>query len=294
MNWINYHHLYYFLRIAEAGSVSQAAKLLRLGQPTLSLQLKQLEDHVGVLFERRNRRLILTERGRIVLRYAQEIFSRGEELKRVIERGELSPQRTIFLMAQEGVPKAIISACIIRIRKVTQARVVVREGELSTVQRELELGRVDLLLCDHEYAQLPEMSYLPVASERMAIWGSEQVRKKLNLRSARSIDQQDFILPSPGHPLRMKLDQYFLENDIAPNITVEVPDTALIKELGVQGAGLIALGETTVRSWVRAGRLCHVKTLPFEQTYWLGVAKKILKDPLSEGIQKEFRKREVG
>jgi LysR family transcriptional regulator, transcriptional activator of nhaA len=289
MNWINYHHLYYFLQIAESGSVSQAAKSLRLGQPTLSLQLKQLEEQVGVLFERRNRRLFLTERGQIVLKYAQEIFSRGDELKRVIERGELSQQRTIYLMAQEGVPKAIISSCIIRIRKVTQARVVVREAELSSIQRELELGRVDLLLCDHEYSQFGGMSYLPVASERMGIWASDLQKKKFSARSIRTVDKQDFILPSPGHPLRMKLDQYFLENDIVPNITVEVPDTALIKELGVQGAGLIALGETTVRSWVRAGRLHLVKMLPFEQTYWLGVPKKILKDPFLEGIKKEFK-----
>lgn len=290
MNWINYHHLYYFLQIAELGSVSQAAKSLRLGQPTLSLQLKQLEEQVGSLFERRNRRLILTERGQVVLKYAQEIFSRGDELKRVIERGELSQQRTIYLMAQEGVPKAIISSCIIRIRKVLQARVVVREAELSSIQRQLELGRVDLLLCDHEYAQFAGMAYLPVATERMAIWASDLQKKKFNARSVKTVDQQDFVLPSPGHPLRMKLDQYFLENEIVPNITVEVPDTALIKELGVQGAGLIALGETTVRSWVRARRLYLVKMLPFQQTYWLGLPKKILKDPFLEGIKKEFKR----
>jgi LysR family transcriptional activator of nhaA len=289
MNWINYHHLYYFQQIAEAGSVSLAAKTLRLGQPTLSLQLKQLEEQMGLLFERRNRRLILTERGRIVLKYAQEIFSHGDELKRVIERGELSHQRTVYLLAQVGVPKAIISACTIRILRVTQARVVVREAELSSIQREIELGRVDLLLCDHEYSQLTGMAYLPVASERMAIWASDQQLKKLTGRSGKSVDQQDFVLPSPGHPLRLKLDQYFLDSEIVPNITVEVPDTALIKELGVQGAGLIALGETTVRSWVRAGRLHLVKRLPFEQTYWLGVPKKILKDPFLEGIKKEFK-----
>ena len=73
--WINYHHLYYFKTIAEEGTVSRAAEKLRLGQPTLSAQLKQFEDQLDVqLFERVNKRLVLTEHGRIALDYAKNIL----------------------------------------------------------------------------------------------------------------------------------------------------------------------------------------------------------------------------
>ena len=79
--WINYHHLYYFKTIAEEQSVSKAALKLRLGQPTLSAQLKQFEDVLGVqLFDRKHKRLILTEQGRIALQYSQNIFRLGDEM----------------------------------------------------------------------------------------------------------------------------------------------------------------------------------------------------------------------
>jgi LysR family transcriptional regulator, transcriptional activator of nhaA len=76
--WINYHHLFYFKVIAEEGSVSRAAEKLRLGQPTLSAQLRQLEESLGVrLFERRHKKLILTEQGKVALEYSKNIFRTG-------------------------------------------------------------------------------------------------------------------------------------------------------------------------------------------------------------------------
>ena len=83
--WINYHHLFYFKTIAEEGSVSKAAEKLRLGQPTLSSQLIQFEDNLGVkLFDRSHKKLILTEQGNIALDYAKNIFRMGSEMYEVL------------------------------------------------------------------------------------------------------------------------------------------------------------------------------------------------------------------
>ncbi len=114
MKWLNYHHLYYFFQISELGSISKAAEVLRTGQPGLSSQLKELEDNIGVLFERRNRGLFLNDRGRVVLKYAKEIFSKGNELLSVLERGELSLNRKFIVGVQEGVPKAIIASTLLK------------------------------------------------------------------------------------------------------------------------------------------------------------------------------------
>jgi LysR family transcriptional activator of nhaA len=67
--------LLYFKTIAEEGSVSLAAKKLRLGQPALSAQLKQLEGSLGVaLFERQHKKLLITEHGKLALEYSQNIY----------------------------------------------------------------------------------------------------------------------------------------------------------------------------------------------------------------------------
>ena len=83
--WINYHHLFYFKTIAEEGSVSKAAEKLRVGQPTLSAQLKQFEEVLGILlFERQHKKLILTEQGKVALDYAKNIFKMGSEMYEVL------------------------------------------------------------------------------------------------------------------------------------------------------------------------------------------------------------------
>src|SRR5512147_108562 len=81
MEWLNYHHLLYFWTVARTGGVSAASAELRLAQPTISGQLRALEDALGEkLFHRVGRRLELTDVGRMVYRYADEIFTLGREL----------------------------------------------------------------------------------------------------------------------------------------------------------------------------------------------------------------------
>ena len=81
MEWLNYHHLLYFWTVAKAGSITAACSQLHLAQPTISAQLRNLENALGrKLFTRAGRHLVLTEAGRLVYRYADEIFSLGREL----------------------------------------------------------------------------------------------------------------------------------------------------------------------------------------------------------------------
>lgn len=108
-NWINYHHLFYFKTIAEEGTVSKAAIKLRLGQPTLSAQLKQFEKNLGVqLFERHKKRLVLTEHGKVALDYSKNIFRMGSEMYEVLH-DRLRPARpALHLGALDSVPKQIV------------------------------------------------------------------------------------------------------------------------------------------------------------------------------------------
>jgi LysR family transcriptional regulator, transcriptional activator of nhaA len=288
MSWLNYHHLYYFLKIAETGSISQASQLLRLGQPTLSVQLATLEEQLGQLFERRNRKLVLTERGHVVLKYARDIFSRGDELLRVVERGELAEQRQIALGALEGVPKSILASTMFRLRKISKAKIVVTEGSADDLLQKINDGSIDLIVTDHELNSQSPTVFLPIGQERLSVW-KKNSRTPEKEKFPQCLNGADFVLPTLGHPLRTQLDGYFALNSLTPKIVCEVPDTALVKELGAQGMGMIALGETTVKSWVRVGRLQLVGRTSLVQKYWLGIPKKLLKDPLLVGLHEEFK-----
>lgn len=290
MNWLNYHHLYYFYKIVEFGSISQAAKQIRIGQPTLSSQLKELEGRLGLLFERKSRSLILTERGKIVYKYAKDIFTRGDELLGVLERGELALQRELILGAQEGVPKAILAETIRRLQTQTKAKIRVQEAEAPVLLDLLLAGKVDVVIFDHELTHSEgTILYLPVGEEKACFWGGKDF-SHLKKSFPKSLEGVPMILSSSGHPLRHAVENFFMSEDLQLNIVIEAPDTALTKELARAGVGIVALGEVTAKAWAEAGGLYFIGTLPHKQRYTLGILKKFLKDPLADIIVREFRK----
>src|SRR5512137_2160387 len=108
MEWLNYHHLLYFWTVAQAGSVTKACERLQLAQPTISAQLRQLEKGVGAaLFERKGRHLALTETGRMVLDYADEIFTLGRELQDVLAGRPAQRPLRFTVGVPDALPKRI-------------------------------------------------------------------------------------------------------------------------------------------------------------------------------------------
>jgi len=190
--------------------------------------------------------------------------------------------------ALEGVPKAILASTMLRLRKISKAKIVVKEGSAEDLLKMINDGNIDLVVTDHELSSQSAIAYLPIGHERLFVW-KKNSRTPEKEKFPQCLNGADFVLPTLGHPLRTQLDGYFAQNSLTPKIVCEVPDTALVKELGAQGMGMIALGETTVKSWVRVGRLQLVGRTNLVQKYWLGIPKKLLKDPLLEGLNAEFK-----
>lgn len=103
MNWLNYHHLLYFWTVVREGSVSKAAEKLRLSQPTVSAQVRMLEKALGQkLFVKKGRTQLLSDVGRTVYRYAEEIFGIGREMMETLEGR--SPGRAMPLTVVSRMP----------------------------------------------------------------------------------------------------------------------------------------------------------------------------------------------
>ena len=132
-SWLNYHHLYYFKTIATEGSIAKASKFLRLGQPTLSAQLKTFEDVIGhKLFDRQNRSLILTDAGRLALEYANGIFRLGSELIEAINERPVKGRIPFHVGVIDTIPKHISLQLINQARELEECVVMpVREAEPS-------------------------------------------------------------------------------------------------------------------------------------------------------------------
>ncbi|MCX6833643.1 MAG: LysR family transcriptional regulator, partial [candidate division Zixibacteria bacterium] len=108
MEWVNYHHLLYFWLVAREGSLARASTELRLAQSTVSKQIHVLEEVLGQqLFEKSGRNLVLTEGGRIVYRYADEIFGLGREMLDTLRDRPTGRSLRVTVGVADVVPKLV-------------------------------------------------------------------------------------------------------------------------------------------------------------------------------------------
>lgn len=278
MKWMNLHHLKYFLVIAEEGSIAAASKLLLVGQPALSAQLKQFEDWLGTrLFDRESGRLSLNEAGHYVLRYAKAIKELEDELVMNLESGFKSQAKTITLGGQESVPKTILAEAIAKLGEGQAHEVRVMEGTGSELFELLLAGKIDVFIGNFRpLSEGKEMIYRSLAKETVSVYGPKS-SAALKLKFPASLDNQNFILPGIQNPLRHDFERFMLQSGFSFKVKVEAQDTALQKELAARGEGLAILADESAKAWAKAGRLVKLGSLPeIREEYWIGMVKRSL------------------
>jgi len=289
--WINYHHLFYFKTIAEEGSVSKAAEKLRLGQPTLSAQLKQFEDSIGVkLFERQHKKLILTEQGRVALDYARSIFKMGSEMYEVLH-DRITPQKiSLHIGALDSVAKQIIVQLAKHAYKNANCLITLVEGKSDELLRELVAHRVDILVTNFLPAGVDAkgLSHRLLTKKNVGIYGAPSFRP-LRKNFPQSISGEPIILPTYDSKLRYDLDHWSKSQGIAFNAIAEGQDISVKKLMAVNGLGLIPAATHTVTRQILAGELIEVGQLKgvYEELFLVTASRK-LENPVAAHILKSF------
>ncbi len=289
--WLNYHHLYYFMTIAELNSISKAAEKLLLGQPTLSAQLKQFEDTLGVqLFERQHKKLILTEHGALALEYARNIFKLGGEMYEALH-DRLKPSKiNVQLGALDSVPKQVMLQLTQAALKISPCSISLVEGKFDELMRDLGAHKVDLAITNF----LPKLEstkglYHKVISKKtVGIYGSPEY-KRLRKNFPKSIDGQPFVLPTYDSQMRYDLEHWLRLNQLTIDVVAETQDTALKKLMAVNNMAMIPAASHTVRRQVFAGELVLIGELEnvTEELYLISSQRKIA-NPVAAELMKSF------
>ncbi|MFZ3229948.1 MAG: LysR family transcriptional regulator [Pseudobdellovibrio sp.] len=292
MQWLNYHHLYYFRMIALEGGIAKAAEKLRLGQPTLSTQLKQLEDMIGKpLFDRRNRKMILTEAGKAALDYANEIFRLGDEMIEVLHDRTVSNQIHLQIGALDSVPKSVLLSLAIEAYKISPlCTISIFEGKGDELFRELYNHKIDLILSNYPPPTLEKKQVYSKSVARLpvAIYGSPSFHF-LKKKFPSSLDGQPFVLPTSHSKLRHDLNHYFKLHNIRITPTAETQDTSLQILFAKQGIGLAPLSELLTENLIKDGTLQRIGTLKgvYEEV-WMVSAQRKLENPIAAKLIKTF------
>ena len=239
---LNYKHLHYFWMVAKQGGIARASERLHLTPQTISAQVSLLEDSLGeALFSKAGRNLELTEAGRLVLSYADEMFSLGGELEEAV-RNLPSGRPVVFKVGvADVVPKSIAYRLLAPALDLPDpVRIVCRENSLDALLAELALHRIDMVIADG-----PIPPGLNVRGFNHALGESgisflavPKLARGLRKNFPHSLNGAPLLIPSETNLVQARLFQWFDSLHVYPRIVGEFDDSALMKVFGQAGAGV--------------------------------------------------------
>lgn len=257
---LNFHHLFYFWRVARTGHLTRTAQALHTSQSALSAQIRQLEDRLGeTLFEREGRRLRLTDTGHLVLAYAENIFGLGQEML-----GRLHGRSAGLLRLRVG-SVATMSRNYQEnwIRPVLADPAVVltlESGVLEGLLERLVQHKLDVVLANEPVPADPDrpLHCRFLGSQTISLVGPAAVWTGRTLRVPQDLDAVDIALPGPRHALRTQFDALCLSAGVKPRLRAEVDDMAMLRLIARDSGWLTVLPEVVVQDELHAGTLVRV------------------------------------
>jgi LysR family transcriptional activator of nhaA len=241
MRHLNYSHLHYFWTVANEGSIARASEVLHITPQTISGQLKLLDDAVGEpLFLRAGRGLVLTDTGRLVKQYADDIFALGGELAQVV-RGRQAPGRVLHVGIVNSIAKLIAHRVLQpAIAAESNLRLSCREGELEELVADLAVHKLDLVLSDQRMPANTSVKafHHPLGDSGIAFFSKPPSIRRYKSDFPASLDGAPVLLPGRGSAMRRELDDWFERIAVEPRVVAEFDDSALLKMFGAGDAGV--------------------------------------------------------
>lgn len=242
MEWLNYHHLLYFWTVVRTGSVAAASDELRLAPPTISVQIRRLEDQIGEkLLRRSGRRVVPTEMGQAVFRYADEIFSLGRELLEMVRGRPTGRPLQLIVGVVDVMPKSIAHWLIEpALRLNERVRIVCREATPEQLLAQLSVQGLDVVLSDAPIAPgVKVRAYNHLLGETgVSFLGDAKLARTHRRRFPKSLHAAPLLLPASNTAIRRGLDEWFDTLEIRPEIIGEFEDSELLWEFGKAGEGI--------------------------------------------------------
>lgn len=244
MEWLNYHHLLYFWTVVREGSVVKAAEVMRLSQPTVSSQVRALEASLGErLFTKVGRRLVPTDAGQLVFRYADEIFSLGRELMTTVRSGAGGKPARFVVGVTDALSKLIAYRLLSPALHLPEpVRMICREDRVERLLAGLAVHEVDLVLADTPVPPTVRVQAYshPLGESDITFFAAPTLAVKLRRRFPASLNGVPALWPGEGTVLRRQLDEWCQRERIQPAVVGEFDDSALMKAFGEHGAGVFA------------------------------------------------------
>jgi len=242
---LNYRHLEYFWEVAREGGVTAASRVLHVGQPAISAQIRKLEQALGEeLFDRTGRTMVLTEVGRIVYGYADEIFSMGRDLKDEVDglpgRGPL--RLTVGVV--DSIPKLMAYRLVMpALAAFEHLRLELTSGLPDGLFAALAVHNLDLVLSDSPLPTAVDVkAYNHFLGDcQVVLMGAPELTSRYREGLPACLDDGPVLMPGLHSSLRRRLLRWYRDHGLEPRVVAEINDSAVLKVFGQRGLGMFAV-----------------------------------------------------
>ncbi len=282
--WLNYHHLRYFHAVAREGSVRRASEKLRTSQPSICTQVKQLESALGeTLYRRSGRSIVLTDFGRLIYGYADEILALGRELLTIAKRAPSTRTLRLHVGIVDSFPK-LLSLDILRpvFAHVPTVQVSCREGKLDDLLGQLAAHRLDAVLADEPPPSGSKVKTFthPLGVSGVTFCAAPTLARELAGRFPRNLHGAPMLLPTQNTALRRDLEKWFRTVRVEPVVVGEFEDAALAKIVATEGVGITVVPTVVAAEAIeRYGFISVGKTEACEVQLYLITAERRIEHP---------------
>lgn len=294
--WMNYHHLLYFWMVAHEGSLVAAGKKLHLSHSTLSAQIHALEAQLGdALFQRVGRRLVLTETGRLVYRYAEEIFSLGRELLDTVRGRRTGQAQRLDVGVVDAVPKLVVRELLRPALALDEpVKLVVHEASFESLLASLSMHTLDVVISDAPVppgASVKAHEHL-LGETSVSVFGPPALAATLREGFPLSLQGAPMVLPLESANLRRAITRWFDAQGLRPRVTGEFEDSALLKVFGADGLGVFLAPTVVAREVCRQYAVEQIGVIEAVRERFYAVSlERRLKLPAVQAISDSARQR---
>lgn len=291
---INYKHLNYFVSIVRWGGVTRAAEQLHLTPQTLSGQISQFEERLGVaLFRRVGRRLELTETGKLALSYAEEIFQTGTELEDLLRNGAEERFITFRVGIADVVPKFVAHRLLAPVLELPEAvRLICQEDRLDRLLAELAIHRLDMVLADRPMPPGTEIKGYshPLSESGVAFMAAPGLATRLTGIFPDCLDGAPLLLPGRDSALHGALPRWLERQGQRVRIVGEFDDSALMKAFGEASAGVFPAPAASVPDVMAHYKVIKLgETEEIRERFFLISAERRLTHPAARAVSEHAR-----
>lgn len=281
--------LRYFAKVVETGSLTAAADVLHVSQPALGMQIKKLEDELGVeLLHRHSRGVAPTEAGRLMADHAAAIIGRAARARQEVADLSAAPRGTVGLGVTPTVGRVLVPELLDRVAvELPEVTLTLSEGLSEVVMRDVALGRLDLAFSYNRDA-VAGLVCLPLLSENLYFVGarSAEIAAGDTIRFT-EVCRFPLILPSRPHGIRVLLENSAAAAGCRLDVTLEIDSISMEREMIETARGYTVLPYGVVGREIAQGRLFarEIVAPTLARVLFLAAPKRHLRSRAAEAVR---------